>query len=132
MEVRVGREDMKKLLEKYYKEKEDFEGVITTSCTLGTFGYGMAETEDAKVEVKLNGRLNVMGVVVPMSRTLSEEEVKWVISTILDEAGYEVTSVSYEKGISSTLEGYGPGEHTVNKPYFNGVVARVATKALIK
>lgn len=76
MEVRVGREDMKKLLEKYYKEKEDFEGVITTSCTLGTFGYGMAETEDAKVEVKLNGRLNVMGVVVPMSRTLSEEEVK--------------------------------------------------------
>ncbi len=132
MEVRIRRKDMKKLLEKYYKDKEDFDGVITIRCSLGIVGYGIAETDGAEVEVKLDGYLNVMGIMVPMKRTLSEEEVKGAISSILDDAGYQVTNVSYEKGISSAIEGYGLGEHTVKRPYFNGAVAKVAIKTLSK
>ncbi len=132
MEIKFKKEQVKNSLEEYYKKIEGFNGVITTKCSRDWFGYGMSEREDVRVEITLNGSFDFMGEKILMSRTLSEAEVNGVFKSLLSEAGYTVQYVSFDKGVTPTTEGYGLGEHTVNKPYFNGIIAKVAVKQLVK
>lgn len=132
MELRFKKEQIKILLENYYREKEDFNGAITTECSLGSVGYGMSEKEGAVVEIKLTGSLNVLGTEVPMERYLTKKEVEGAFNEILYDAGYEMGNFSYDSGVHTSWEGYGMSEHRVTKPYFNGIVASVKTKSLVK
>lgn len=132
MELRFDKNKMKTVMENYYKKYEDFEGNITIGCKMGYVGYGMSEHQDAVVSIKITGTLDVMGEKVPMTRVVDEEEVINVFKTVLGASGYTVSDVSFDSGVKQTCEGYGMAEHTVEKPYFNGVIVNVREKQLVR
>lgn len=84
------------------------------------------------VEIKLTGSLNILGEKVVLDRSLTREEVQDVFSAMQNDAGYEISGISYDMGVCNTILGYGCQEHSVNKPYFNGLVATVKNKKLVK
>lgn len=132
MELSFDKNKMRTVMENYYRKYEDFEGVVTVDCKMGSVGYGMSEHQDAVVSVKIAGTLDVMGEKVPMTRNVAQEEVLNVFKTVLGETGYTVTDVSLDSGVKETCEGYGMAEHTVKRPYFNGVVVNVSEKQLVR
>lgn len=132
VKLQFKKEEIKRLLERYYKEKEDFIGKVSMRCLLENVGYGMLEREEAVVEIKLTGSLNIFGEKVVLDRSLTKEEVQDVFSAMLYDAGYEISGISYDMGVCNTILGYGCQEHSVNKPYFNGLVATVKNKKLVK
>lgn len=132
MEIKFGKRQMKEVLEQYYSNYEDFTGKVTAGCRLDSVGYGMGEHEDVIYSIKITGKLRVCGVDVPMVRELDDDEVLNAFRTILGNQGYTVSSVTFNAGVNEASEGYGMGEHTVKRPYFNGVVVTVKEKQLTR
>ena len=132
MELRFNEDSMKKVIEKYYMEYEDFDGKVITECNTGYVGYGMSEREDALVSIKIVGKLDVMGEKISMTRDVSSNDVLDIFKTVLGKSGYTVSDVSLDKGLKQTCEGYGMGERMVSKPYFNGIVVKTSEKQLVK
>lgn len=54
MKLQFKKEEIKRLLERYYKEKEDFIGKVSMRCLLENVGYGMLEREEAVSRNKVN------------------------------------------------------------------------------
>lgn len=131
-EFKFGKKEMKQVIEGYYKKYEDFDGVFSSNCSLQLVGYGMTEREDAVVSMKIKGKLSVLGMEVEMSRDVSEEDVFNVFRVVLDEAGYTVNSVTFDKGTTEECEGYYANERMVTKPYFKGVTVGVSQKTLVR
>lgn len=132
MEFKFGKKQMKEVLEQYYSKYEDFDGKVTAGCRLGAVGYGMSEHEDVIYSIKIAGKLHVCGVDVPMLREINDEEVMNAFKTMLGNQGYTVSSITFNAGVNESCEGYGMGEHTVRRPYFNGVVVTVKEKQLVR
>ena len=74
----------------------------------------------------------MLGQEISMSRDISEKEISDVFTTLLGNQGYNVTSVTLDKGCRSGYEGVVMYEHQVERPYFNGVIVQVREKLLIK
>ena len=129
---KFGKREMKHVIEGYYKKYEDFDGVFSSSCSLQAVGYGMSEHEDAVIEMKIKGKFNVLGMEVEMSRDVSDEDVFNIFRVVLGDAGYDVNSVTFDKGTTEMCEGYYMNERIVSKPYFRGVIVGVTQKTLVR
>ena len=51
-----------------------------------------------------------------------------MITIVLERAGMEVSSVEMNSGNKSITEGYGMGERTVSRAYFNGIIIEAEKK----
>lgn len=132
MELRFDKNKMKEIVEKYYREYEDFDGVVTAGCSLNLVGYGMAEHEDTVVSIKVKGTMKVLGMEVPMTREVDDEELFNIFRTVLGNEGHTIKSLTVNSGVNESTEGYGMGEHTVKRPYFRGVIVNVKEKNLVR
>lgn len=132
MELKFNKESVKNLVEQYYKKYEDFDGKFNSSCSVSSVGYGMMETDVCVLSMKMVGTMKLLDQEISMTRELSDEDIKNVFSTLLEEQGYTVKEVSLDSGIKGSYEGFGIYETFVNKPYFNGVVVDVCQKVLNK
>lgn len=132
MEIKFGKKEMVQVIESYYKKYEDFEGKVTAGCKSGWVGYGMAERQDAVVSIGITGNLSVEGILVPMVREVTYDEVFNIFKTVLGNQGYYVNNVTLDSGVNDVCEGYGMVEHTVKKPCFKGVIVGVTEKKLVK
>lgn len=84
MEMKFGKKKVEKILEKYYKEYEDFEGKARITCSLETVGCLMKEYEDVVVSVRMTGKLMMLGTKVDMTREIKEKEVSNIFTTVLE------------------------------------------------
>ena len=132
MEIKFGVNEVKKVLESYYKKNEDFDGKVKIECRVGQ-GFGMNEYYDVlEFNAAIEGKLSIYGMEVPMVRQISVDEVKTVFRSVIEEVGQTVSDVSLDYGIRSETVGYGLSEHTEKVPYFNGVNVRVRNKTYAK
>ncbi len=130
--LKFGKSEMKQVVEEYYRKREDFEGAFSCKTQLEPVGYGLCESTDAVLHMKMVGKMNIGGIKIPMTLDVGEEDIRNVFRTMLANAGYTVSSVSFDAGVSQKIEGYGLGEHTVSSPYFRGVNVSIKEKNLVR
>lgn len=128
MKLKFNKVETIELLELYYREIENANVTIKISAKKARLGYGMAEYDGCLVTIIAKGTITLLGREHPFEKELSTEEVNSMITKILEKAGMEVSSVEMDSGTKSVTEGYGMGERTVNKPYFNGFVVEAEKK----
>ncbi len=132
MKLNFSKEDVKGILENYYREYEDFNGVVNVECKAGT-GFCLNEYYDkADLAIEAVGKLNVFGREVPMVRKISKEEVEKIFRTSIETQGYMVSGVTFDYGIDTTVVGYGMMESVVKEGYFNGICVSVKNKSYVK
>ena len=132
MEIKFGINEVKKVLESYYKKNEDFDGKVKIECSVGR-GFGMNEYYDVlEFNAAIEGKLSIYGMEVPMVRQITIDEVKTVFRSVIEEVGQTVSDVTLDYGLTSEVVGYGLAEHTEKKAYFNGVNVSVKNKTYVK
>ncbi len=130
--LKFGKSEMKQVVEEYYRKHEDFEGTFSCKTQLESVGYGLCESTDAVLHMKIVGKMNIGGIEIPMTLDVAEEDVKNAFRTTLADAGCTVGEINFDVGVSEKTEGYGLGEHTVSSPYFRGVNVSVKEKNLVR
>lgn len=128
MELKLSKIQIQKLLEEYYKEQEDITGKVTISTTKGYCGYGMSEYIDCILDIKIKGKMELLGLEVPVEREISIEDLKSAISYFIEKTGHEVKSIHLDKGMSTKTTGYGMNERNVDTAYFEGVNVTIENK----
>lgn len=132
MELKFGKEDIKGILENYYRDYEDFDGVVSIGCFIGT-DFGRNEFyEKADLSITATGKLNVFGREVPIVRRITEEEVKGIFRSAIEKEGYTVINVLFDYGLNTSCVGYGRNETSIKEPYFNGINISVRNKIYVK
>lgn len=127
-----GENEMKQLIETYYRKYEDFDGVFNSSCSLGLVGQRNCERYDAIVSMNIKGKFTVSGMEVELIRDVNEEDVFNAFRVVLGDAGYTVSSVTFDKGTANVCEGHYMNERMVAKPYFRGVAVEVKEKVFVR
>lgn len=68
MEIKFGINEVKKVLESYYKKNEDFDDKVKIECSVGR-GVGMNDYYDVfEFNAAIEGKLSIYGMEVPMVR----------------------------------------------------------------
>lgn len=75
MEITISKENVIELLTNYYKETEDFNGIIRIKTKKELTGHNLSESEVAKTKIERKEEINLLGVTVPVVSIISEEEV---------------------------------------------------------
>ena len=118
--LKFNKEQIKKVIEQYYKEQLDFEGKVKINAHRGSVGYGMNEHEDCVVDIILKGQMEFMGEVIPMEKELYEDDIKEVFKYCVEKQGLKFKRIYFDKDI--TYEGY---YEDIKKYIFNGIEVEV-------
>lgn len=128
MELKFTKEQMCKVLEKYYKEQEEIKGKVSIKSYACNMGFEMASYRDVLIEMKLVGKMELNGLDIPIEKPVEKDDLNAAFAYFLSELNQEVESISLDKGISHSTEGYFMSERTVEKAFFNGVIVKVKNK----
>ncbi len=121
MEITISKENVIELLTNYYKETEDFNGIIRIKTKKELTGHNLSESEVAKTKIERKEEINLLGVTVPVVSIISEEEVLGIFQNLLSAKGYTVNSIKLDQGISN--EYHYNGDYKV--AYCNGLKLEV-------
>lgn len=121
MEMNLITETLINLLKQHYKSKEDFIGTITINPKKELLGYGMNTYEGVILNVKRVGTITLLEEQIPVEFIIFQDEIESILKEELEQAGYEINNILFNKGISSKWEGYGLAEHEVKTAYFTGI-----------
>ena len=128
MRLLFSKSETIELLELYYREIENADVTVNISAKSAHLGYGMAEYDGCLVTIKVKGTMSLLGKERSFEKELSNKEVTSMITIVLERAGMEVSSVEMNSGKKSITEGYGMGERTVSRAYFNGIIIEAEKK----
>ncbi len=121
MKIKLSKSEMVEFIELYYKEKnENVKAIITSKKE--RYGCGMYEYDGCQTTFSVIGSTTILGKKCQFEQTLTKEEIENIFITMLDQANFEVTSISFDSGMRNETTGYGMMEHTEAIPYFNGIV----------
>lgn len=129
MNVKFTKAQTCKVLEKYYKEQEDVEGKVTIKESECEVGCDMYSHTEVLVDMRIRGNLELNGLKVPLEKEITPEDMDEAFNYFIGDMDIEVSSIHFDKGISSETVGYHMSERTVTKPYFNGVVVTFKKKS---
>lgn len=128
MELKFYKQQICEVLEKYYREEEDFIGKVSICATTGWVGYGLSEEIGCILDMKIAGELDIMGQRIPGTINITTKEVENAFHYYFGKEGYSVSNIQFNSGIRESCEGYGMAEHTVKKPYFDDITVTVKNK----
>ena len=123
IKLKISKNDLIKLLEKYYEEKLGKK--IKISITTTEECFGLYEVEELVTRIKFETKETMMDEVLgkiehTITHSLDESDIKEVLSEHLRSKGYTVDTINYEqyrdydrrtygfRGIEATLERTGP------------------------
>ena len=119
MEMILNKKQLIKLLELYYKKYKNSDSKITIDVIRGSIvNY---EDYECLVIIKQNISKTILDEEIKITKILKDNEIKEVLNKVLKEDSLQIQEFEYDKGITSSVEGYGIGEYTEKKPYFNGI-----------
>ena len=126
MKVTFEMDELKEILENYYKEQDgvDAEVTIEVSREVDRFNVEHMST------VTLTRKINILGKERTCEDNLTQKEMARVLKEKLINEDYEVGNIEFEYGTTSESKGYGLCEQIVYVPYYNAVVT--VTKKDIK
>ena len=113
MEIKIDKNQMKDLLEDYYRKYEQTEGTIEIKATKEYEGY--YEEEVCAIQVNYIREIEILGKKVSLTTYLTKEEVQEIFNILLRDNGYVIENMRYDKG--RRPNDYGGKE----EPYFDGV-----------
>lgn len=119
METTFNKQETIKLLEEYYAKLEEKQVKVNITAQAGCIG--LYETPGCITTITVTESMEIAGIKKEVKTTLSEEEATKKLKALFSLYELSLKSVSYEDGLGSRTEGYGMGEHTVNRAYFNGI-----------
>ena len=123
MKLKLDKKIALKMIEKYYKDQMDVEGVATAIPEKEYDDYGMGES--CVVRVLIKGKMQMMGETIATELEVSEEEIKNAIQYCIEQEGYTFVNQTMDKGLTDETTGYGMGERTIQKPYFKGITVDI-------
>lgn len=123
MEITIKKKEACDLIEKYYRENKNIEAKVTIGVSREP--VGIYETIECVTRVTVRKNIELLGTNGTSKEYLTEEMVLGIFRELLTGAGYDVISLSYASGINNVSVGYGMGEHTEYRPYFNGITLNV-------
>ena len=126
METNFNKKETIRLLEEYYEKLEGRKVKVTISAKVTT--VGIYESKGCRTTITGSEEMDVAGIKKQVKFPISEEDLSHNLTAILGENGFDVQSVSLDDGISSHIEGFYMGEHTVDRAYCNGVTVRLEKK----
>ena len=121
MIIKLNKEQLKNILEFYYKNYENDDCEISFKVEKKTLGYGWYEYDSYDVVITKKTIKTFLNQSIEVVERLSNEYVKEVLGKVLREENLQVESIDFDAGISSQIEGYGRNEHVTNVAYFNGI-----------
>ncbi len=128
MTLKFSKAELTELLELYYRETENSDVKINATVESARLGYGMGEYDGCRVTIIAQGTISLLGKNHPFEKKLSEEEVLKMSTTMLTQAGLEISSAKLDSGTKKETIGFGMGETTVHKPYFHGLIVEAEKK----
>lgn len=126
MEIKLKKKEVIDLLERYYREIKNLDASVKISAKREPIGR--FEVMGTVVEVSVTKTVNILDVVTESKERLSDDEVVGMLNEMLKDTEYLVTSISYDAGVTPVSVGYGMGEHTEYRSYFNGVTLYVKNR----
>lgn len=121
MKLKFSKSEMVELIEQYYKEKNQNVRVIITA-EKERFGYGPYEYDGCQINFSVIESIMLLGKRYTCENSLTKEEIENIFTTLLENANFEVVSISFDSGVRNETTGYGMIEHIEKIPYFNGIV----------
>ena len=128
MKLRIDKEMIISILEKYYKEQLDIDGKVSINPKKELHGFGLCETEQCVLDITLLSKIKLLGKEIVSKISISEEEVMNAMKYVLEEEGYIFKSMTIDKGIDRVSVGYYTDEHTEMRAYFKGIDVEINSK----
>lgn len=125
MELTLKKKEVVDLIERYYREK-NIEAKVTLSARMEP--VGLYEDMCCVGRVIVKKKIDILGVTTEEKEELTQDMVLGIMRDLLSNTKYEINSIVYDSGINNVSVGYGLGEHTENKSYFNGIKLYVRVK----
>ena len=94
MEIEINKELIIIYLEKYYREKLDFNGNVKINLVTKTEGYYGDKVN--KLDIGIHGFVNLTGKEVPCEVKIDIEDMNNIIKFYLNEQGYDVIRIENE------------------------------------
>ncbi len=91
MEIKIDRNLLIMFIEKYYREQLDFNGKVEIRLVNETVGYYGDKVN--KLDIGINGFVNLAGKEVECVVKIEEDDMKNIINFYLQEQGYNVIKI---------------------------------------
>ena len=124
----ISKKDLLGMLSAYYSEKTGKEIKVDSKTETVLKGYGMGEHESADVYFYYKLQMDLLGTKVAATLTLSEEEIRTVLTELLQRLNYDVDRIDYKKGVRVT----GSFRDEQEEAYFDGVSVIINQKGINK
>lgn len=132
MKIKLTKQDIISLLEKYYSDMEGVDTKVLIKVSKEYVGYGMNEYEDAIIDISRESSIEIFGKKYSSKINISEEDVKEVFKSIIESQGYEYVNFELLYGLETETVGYYMGEREVSTAKFNGAELIVNKKNKVK
>ncbi len=119
MVLTMNRKMMKNMIEQYYQRFYNME--ITADIRASKERIGYYEEEGCMVTIVVRGVKKLMGESIPYEERITEEKLEEICKEMFALEEMEVLRISFNSGLSTSVEGYGCCEHTVKSAYFHGI-----------
>lgn len=133
MKVIFNEAETKQVVEDYYRRERDFDGELSFSCTIDSYGGRMIHNPLVTLEMVMRGKMNVAGIDKIVEEKVSQEEVINIFSARIEQEGdFSVKSAVVKYGEleeDGTRKWY---EQLIPRYGFIGIEVEMSTKKLVR
>lgn len=99
MRISITKEQVEDILQNYYQTYEHEDVTIQSKAIQSC--VGLYETPCVVVKINAITKINLLGEVVENEEELSENQLRDIFQTILEEQGYSIEDISYDAGMDT-------------------------------
>ncbi len=116
MKTRLNQEEIKSLIEKYYEGKNE---QVEVNLRASISYVGLYEDKTVNANIIIKRKFDLLGMDKEFEENISKDEVLGILNETLKDKGYQVTSLSYDTGISQGGSYIWEGNQST--AYFRGI-----------
>lgn len=132
MKVLLNEETIKELIERYFKEQLDIDGIASVKVSKEYVYHGVNESLECVVEFIITGTMTLSGKTYETKITISYDEVVEAIKYCFEKEGYVFKEMHLKKQIDYVSQGYGLSERQVGVPKFEGIEVKIDRNKKVK
>lgn len=121
MVIKFSKKECEDIIQNYYKTRENKEVIANIRC-MPRFNYGILE---CKTEVLVRGQIYIVDMYKTFEETLSDEDMLFIIKTILNDTEYDVGDIYIDSKIEKVSAGLFSKR---DEAFFNNVTVNVVRR----
>lgn len=121
MKLNFKPDEIKEIIELYYRTFEGKEVTANITFEAAKLGYGMSEYDGCLVTFSIIRTVEVFGKPKQYEERISEKELKKIFEKTLKGANFIMDTFHIDAGSKAHTTGYGMTERTEKQAYFNGI-----------